>query len=186
MGFLELFLTGVGLAMDAFAVSVCKGLVTEKSNRIRCALMCGLWFGGFQFLMPLLGFAGGSVFAARLEAVDHWIAFILLSLIGGNMVREGLSGEEEGGSASLKPGEMLLLAIATSIDALAVGVTFAALRVSILPACTIIGLTTFVISFAGVVGGSFFGSRLEKYSRMAGGCILILIGLRILITGLMG
>ncbi|MCR5303158.1 MAG: manganese efflux pump MntP family protein [Lachnospiraceae bacterium] len=185
MTLLEIFLTGVGLSMDAFAISVCKGLLTDRNDKIRCALVCGLWFGGFQFLMPLLGYTGGSFIATYLEAVDHWIAFILLILIGGNMIRESFSEEDENETASLRFGEMLLLAIATSIDALAVGLTLATLKVSIVPACSVIGITTFAISFAGVIGGSFFGNRLEKYSRITGGIILIVIGLRILISGLM-
>ena len=185
MGIPELFLTGIGLAMDAFAISICKGLGTDRERRLRCALVCGLWFGGFQFLMPLLGYAGGSFVVRYLEAFDHWIAFVLLFLIGANMIRESFTESGDDETASLNPGEMLLLAIATSIDALAVGITFAALGVRILSACSIIGLTTFAISFAGAMGGSLFGSRMEKYSKTVGGAVLILIGLRILIQGLM-
>lgn len=185
MGFLEILLTGIGLSMDAFAVSVCKGLGTDKKHQLKCALVCGLWFGGFQALMPFLGYTGGSFVVSYLEAVDHWIAFILLLLIGANMIRESIKDSEESETESLNPGEMLLLAIATSIDALAVGLTLAALRVRILSACAVIGLTTFIISFAGVMGGSLFGNRIGRYSKAAGGSILILIGLRILISGLL-
>lgn len=158
MGTLELILLSVGLAMDAFAVSVCKGLALQKI-RFKHMLICGAWFGGFQALMPLLGWLLGSRFSRYIEKFDHWIAFILLALIGANMIREAVSGKEEDVDSSLKFGEMFLMAVATSIDALAVGVSFAFLNVSIVPAVTCIGVITFVISAIGVKIGSIFGAR---------------------------
>lgn len=183
MSFLELLILGISLAMDAFAVSICKGLAMKKAS-FGAAAIAGAWFGGFQALMPVLGYFLGSAFSSYVEAVDHWIAFILLGLIGGNMLRESLSGKEEEEDASLAFGEMLLLAIATSIDALAVGVTFAFLNVNIVEAAMIIGITTFGISFAGVKLGSLLGSRFGRWAKMAGGIILIVIGLRILLQHL--
>jgi len=180
MGTLELILLSVGLAMDAFAVSVCKGLALQKI-RIKHMLICGAWFGGFQALMPLLGWLLGSRFSRYIEKFDHWIAFILLALIGANMIREAVSGKEEDVDSSLKFGEMFLMAVATSIDALAVGVSFAFLNVSIVPAVTCIGVITFVISAIGVKIGSIFGARYKARAEIAGGVILIIIGLRILL-----
>lgn len=183
MGTLELILLSVGLAMDAFAVSVCKGLALQKI-RIKHMLICGAWFGGFQALMPLLGWLLGSRFSRYIEKFDHWIAFILLALIGANMIREAVSGKEEDVDSSLKFGEMFLMAVATSIDALAVGVSFAFLNVSIVPAVTCIGVITFVISAIGVKIGSIFGARYKARAEIAGGVILIIIGLRILLQHL--
>ena len=184
MGFITLLLIALGLAMDAFSVSVCKGLAGGKKSP-KLALLCGLWFGFFQALMPVIGYFLGSTFAAKIAAVDHWIAFILLALIGGNMIREALSKEEEEeATATAAPAEMLMLAIATSIDALAVGVTFAFMETSIWLDVAVIGLVTFVTSFAGVYIGSIFGEKYSKRAEIAGGIILILIGFRILLTDL--
>ena len=183
MGFWELLVLAVGLSMDAFAVAVCKGL-SLRSLRPRHMAVVGAWFGAFQALMPAAGWLLGAAFAHRIAAIDHWIAFVLLSLIGGNMIREALSREEEDCDPSLAPAAMLLLAVATSIDALAVGVTFAFLQVSILPAVGLIGCTTFVLSLAGVWIGHRFGSRLKSRAPLAGGVILCLIGLKILLEHL--
>lgn len=186
MGFVELFLIGVGLSMDAFAVSICKGLNMKKIN-YKHALIIGGFFGGFQALMPFLGWALGSRFEQYIESVDHWIAFILLAFIGGKMVYESIKGgdddEESSHQDKLDIKELFMLAVATSIDALAVGVTFAFLEVSILPSITLIGITTFVISVGGVVIGNRFGSKYKNKAEIAGGMILILIGLKILIEG---
>lgn len=183
MSVLEILLIGIGLSMDAFAVSVCKGLAMRRVTAAKMAL-AGIWFGGFQALMPLLGYLLGSRFSSYVETIGHWIAFILLVLIGGNMIREALSGGDKEESASLAFVEMFLLAVATSIDALAVGISFAFLRVQILPAVCLIGATTFVLSVAGVKIGSLFGTRYRKGAEIAGGVILILIGLRILLQHL--
>lgn len=181
MSFAELFILAVGLSMDAFAVSVCKGLSLGK---IKPKHMCiaGAWFGGFQALMPLTGYFLGKYFADMITQFDHWIAFVLLLLIGGNMVRETF-GEGEHIDCSMDAKSMFILAVATSIDALAVGVTFAFLRISILPAVCLIGATTFVCSAAGVKIGSVFGAKYKSKAELAGGIILILIGLKILLEG---
>ncbi len=186
--YIVLFLMGVGLAMDAFAVSICKGLSMRKVNR-KQALVIGLFFGGFQALMPLIGWALGIQFEEYIANIDHWIAFVLLALIGGKMIKEALeAGDEdieiEQMDPPLKIREMFLLAIATSIDALAVGVTFAFLNYPIVEAITIIGVTTFVISIIGVYVGNFFGNRYKKKAELAGGIILVLIGLKILLEHL--
>ncbi len=182
---LELFLLAVGLSMDAFAVSVCKGLAVERVKP-RNMLACGAYFGAFQALMPLLGYLLGARFSSMIEHVDHWVAFILLGLIGFNMIREALGDGDEGdaldGSFGMKT--MLLLAVATSIDALAVGVTFAFLRVRILPAVSFIGAVTFVLSALGVRLGGVFGAKWKRRAELAGGAILMLIGLKILIEHL--
>lgn len=183
MSLMELFLLALGLSMDAFAVAVCKGLAMQKL-RLRHAVIVGLYFGGFQALMPFLGYLLGIRLQAVIQAYDHWIAFLLLGLIGFNMIRESLNGETESGSASLDVRTMLILAIATSIDALAVGVTFAFLDVRILPAVTVIGCTTFVLSMTGVKAGAVFGVRYKARAERTGGVILILIGLKILIEHL--
>ena len=183
MGFAELVVLAVGLSMDAFAVSVCKGLSIQKL-KLRHALIVGAWFGAFQALMPTVGWLLGSAFADMIVAIDHWIAFVLLVFIGGNMIREALSGEEEDCDPSLAPMAMLLLAVATSIDALAVGVTFAFLRVDVIPAVTLIGLCTFAISAAGVKIGNVFGARYKSKAELAGGIVLVLIGVKILLEHL--
>ena len=178
----ELLLIAVGLSMDAFAVSVCKGL-SVKELRPRHALLAGLYFGGFQFLMPVLGWLLGYRFEAMITSIDHWIAFLLLSLIGGNMIRESFSEEEElNDDFGVKT--MLLLAVATSIDALAVGITFAFLSVRILPAAGLIGLITFLLSVAGIHIGRAFGARYKAGAERLGGIILILIGVKILLEHL--
>ncbi len=182
MDFLELLLVAVGLSMDAFAVSVCKGLSVKKLEP-RHALLVGLYFGGFQALMPILGWLLGYRFETMITSVDHWIAFVLLVLIGGNMIRESFSKEEElNDDFGFKT--MLLLAVATSIDALAVGVTFAFLSVKILPAAGTIGITTFLLSMVGITIGRAFGARWKSRAELAGGVILILIGLKILLEHL--
>ena len=186
VGFFELLSLAVGLSMDAFAVSICKGL---SVNRVRPKhmLICGLYFGGFQALMPLIGYLLGVNFRSMIASVDHWIAFVLLSLIGANMLRESFSGDkDENVDASFGVKTMLLMAIATSIDALAVGVTFAFLEVNIVPAVSFIGITTFVFSAAGVLIGNIFGTKWKNKAEFAGGAILILIGLKILIEHLAG
>ncbi len=183
MGFFSLFAIAVGLSMDAFAVSVCKGLAMQKVT-FRKTFIVGLWFGGFQALMPAVGFLLGVQFESYITAIDHWIAFALLALIGVSMIREALSKEEENVNDSLDVRTMAVLAVATSIDALAVGITFAFLQVQILPAVSFIGVTTLVLSMAGVKIGNLFGIRYKSRAELAGGVILILIGLRILLEHL--
>ena len=192
MGFLELFLLAIGLSMDAFAVSVCKGLAMQKVT-FRNAAICGVWFGGFQALMPFIGYLLGSGFEKYINAVAPWIAFVLLALIGGNMIREALSKDDEDTSAALDVKTMFLMAVATSIDALAVGITFACVPVEIiaasplvntLVAVCLIGATTFVLSCVGVKAGSVFGSRYKSKAEFVGGTILILIGVKILLEHL--
>lgn len=188
MGFIELFLIGVGLSMDAFAVSICQGLSMTKIKWGH-ALTVGLYFGGFQALMPFTGWMLGSQFAGCIQQYDHWVAFVLLVLIGGNMIREALSGEEDEAEdaaigAGLDHKKLFLMAIATSIDALAVGVTFAFLDTAILPAIGIIGTTTFFISVAGVAVGCWFGARYKKRAEITGGVILVLLGVKILLEHL--
>ncbi|CCY59657.1 putative manganese efflux pump MntP [Clostridium sp. CAG:632] len=181
MGLLELFVLAVGLSMDAFAVSICKGLSLGK---IKAKHMCiaGAWFGGFQALMPLIGYFLGSFFAEAITKYDHWIAFVLLVLIGGNMIKEAFGKEEELNNA-MDVKTMLLLAVATSIDALAVGVTFAFLQVQIVPAIIFIGAVTFAFSAVGIKIGSIFGTKYKSKAEFIGGVILILIGLKILLEG---
>jgi putative Mn2+ efflux pump MntP len=185
--FLELFLMGVGLAMDAFAVSICKGLGMGKVNKKQVAII-GLFFGGFQALMPFIGWLLGSRFEQYITNIDHWVAFVLLAFIGGKMIVEALGAKEEDTveeyDAPLKIKELFVLAVATSIDALAVGITFAFLKYPIIEAITIIGITTFIISVAGVYVGNFFGSKYKSKAELAGGSILVLLGLRILLTHL--
>lgn len=183
MSLIELFLLALGLSMDAFAVAVCKGLAMQKLL-LRHAVIVGLYFGGFQALMPLLGYLLGNRLQDAIKAYDHWIAFLLLGLIGFNMIRESFGGEPESGNASMDVRTMLILAIATSIDALAVGVTFAFLDVQILPAVTVIGCTTFLLSMIGVKAGAVFGIRYKSRAELAGGVILILIGFKILVEHL--
>ena len=184
LSLLELFLIAVGLSMDAFAVSICKGLSTKKLTA-RHYLIIGLWFGGFQAIMPAIGYLLGSTFERYITAVDHWIAFVLLSLIGAGMIREALSKEEDKVNDSFAPLTMLLLALATSIDALAVGITFALLPdVNIAAAVSFIGVITCVLSAIGLKVGNVFGLRYKAKAEFVGGAILILIGLKILLEHL--
>ena len=183
MGLIELFLIAVGLSMDAFAVSVCKGLAMPKCTFKKAAIV-GLWFGGFQVLMPAIGYILGAQFQEAIASIDHWIAFVLLALIGGNMIHEALDNDEEEADASLDVKTMFLLAVATSIDALAIGITFAFLKVNIIPAVCFIGIVTFIISFAGVKIGNVFGVRYKNKAEIVGGVILILLGLKILLEHL--
>lgn len=187
MGFLELFLIAVGLSMDAFAVSVCKGLGMKRLN-MRQAAVIALFFGAFQGLMPVIGWALGTQFERYITPVDHWIAFVLLALIGGKMLWEALRGGDDELACpvdqKLDFKELVMLAVATSIDALAVGITFAFLRVDIVASAGLIGVTTFALSLVGVAVGHRFGARYEKAATIAGGVVLILIGLKILLEHL--
>ena len=183
MGIWELLLLALSVSMDAFAVSMCKGLSVKKARLKECAT-CGIWFGGFQALMPLIGYFAGVHFASVVSSVDHWIAFILLGSIGGNMIKEALSGEEEEVNPDFSFRTMLTMAVATSIDALAVGVSLAFLRVDIWSAVLMIGLVTGAFSMAGVRIGNVFGSRYKSPSELAGGIILIAMGVKILIEHL--
>lgn len=203
MRFVELLLIAIGLSMDAFSVSICKGLTTKRFSW-KTALTCGLWFGFFQALMPTIGYFLGAQFQQYIEAFDHWIAFGLLFLIGANMIREAVQGKDEDKATSeeneslraensqpptpVSPRQMLPLAIATSIDALAAGVSFACIQVNLWSSVLTIGATTFLFSVAGVKIGNVFGSKYEKSSEIVGGIILIAIGLKILLEhlGLIG
>ena len=180
---LSILLIALSLAMDAFAVSLSTGIAVPGFG-VRQAARIGLWCGFFQFSMPLAGWFLGSSVKSYIEFIDHWIAFILLGIIGFNMIRESLSGEEESCDASIAAKDMLVLAVATSIDALAVGVTFAFLRVQIVPAVTFIGCTTFLLSMAGVRVGTVFGARYKSRAELAGGGILVLMGVKILVEHL--
>ena len=185
MGFWELFLLAIGLSMDAFAVSICKGLCMKKAG-LREGAICGTWFGGFQALMPLIGFFLGTLFAEAIEAFDHWVAFGLLAIIGINMLKEAFSkGDGEEHDADLSVKTMFIMAIATSIDAMAVGISLAmAGDVNIFTAVLLIGVITFIMCAAGVKIGNVFGSRFEKRAQVAGGVILILLGTKILLEHL--
>lgn len=183
MSLFSLFIIALGLSMDAFAVAICKGLAMKKST-IKKALIVGLWFGGFQGLMPAIGYLLGTQFEKYITNIDHWIAFVLLFIIGGNMIKEALSKDEDPTNDSLACKEMLLLALATSIDALAVGVTFAFLKVQIIPAVLFIGVITFTLSYLGVKIGNIFGCRYKAKAEFAGGIILILMGCKILLEHL--
>ncbi|MBP5281855.1 MAG: manganese efflux pump [Lachnospiraceae bacterium] len=183
MSLFELFLLAVGLSMDAFAVSICKGLAMRKMD-VKKAIIAGLWFGSFQAGMPLIGYFLGKQFEIYITAIDHWIAFALLSLIGISMIREALSKEEEQANDSMDVKTMFLLAVATSIDALAIGVTFAFLQVRIVPAISFIGIITFLLSAIGVKVGNVFGIRYKSKAEIAGGVILIGMGLKILLEHL--
>lgn len=189
MGLIEVIILAVGLAMDAFAVSICKGLAMKKAT-VKNALICGIWFGGFQGLMPFIGYLLGASFAQYINVISSWIAFALLSLIGGNMIREALSKDEETASADLDIKTMLVMAIATSIDALAVGIAFACEKINILAVSDIvntligvgiIGIITCIISCFGVKIGNVFGSKFKSKAEFCGGLILILIGVKILL-----
>lgn len=191
LGIFELLLLAVGLSMDAFAVSICKGLAMKKAT-LKAELTCGIWFGGFQFLMPLIGYFLGTLFASAIEAVDHWVAFILLAIIGINMLREAFGKEEENSTddADLSVKTMFVMAVATSIDALAVGISLAMAGLpiwgldGIFAAVIMIGLCTCAFSACGVKIGNVFGSRYEKKAQIAGGIILILLGVKILMEHL--
>lgn len=183
MGFVEILIIAVALSMDAFAVALCKGLSVSKLKP-KHALIVGLYFGGFQALMPVIGYLLGFKFEDAIASVDHWIAFVLLALIGANMIREAVSGEEEELDASFGFKTMLLLAVATSIDALAVGVSFAFLKVNIVTAALSIGVTTFILSAIGVAIGNVFGAKFKSKAEIAGGVVLILMGLKILLEHL--
>ena len=183
MGFVELLLLSVGLGMDAFAVSVCKGISMKKMNWKKVCII-GLYFGGFQALMPVLGYFLGSTFESVISNLDHWIAFGLLAIIGGNMIKDAFSKECDSFDDDVSFKAMIVLAIATSIDALAIGITFAFLNYPIVECMSIIGCTTFVISFIGVYIGKVFGSKYEHKAEIAGGIILIVIGLKILLEHL--
>lgn len=183
MGLLELFILAVGLSMDAFAVSVCKGLAMPKIS-LKNAAVVGVWFGGFQALMPALGYVLGYQFRDKITTIDHWIAFVLLYIIGANMIKEACSKDEENEDARLDVRTMFLLAVATSIDALAVGITFAFLEVHIAAAVSFIGITTFVISSVGVKIGNVFGTKYKAKAEFTGGAILILLGFKILLEHL--
>ena len=182
MSLFDLFVLAVGLSMDAMAVAICKGLSVQKL-KFRHAIITGLYFGGFQAAMPLLGYFLGRQFQAYIESVDHWIAFVLLGLIGANMIKESF-GEAEECNCSFCPKAMLPMAVATSIDALAVGVTFAFLQVSIGPAVTFIGVITFALSAVGVYIGHLFGAKFKSKAELLGGVVLVCMGLRILLEHL--
>lgn len=182
MSFAELFLIAVGLSMDAFAVSICKGLSVKKLSP-KHALLVGVYFGGFQFLMPVIGYLLGFRFEHLITNIDHWIAFVLLAFIGGNMIKESFSKSEElNDDFGFKT--MFLMAVATSVDALAVGITFAFLNVSIIPAASLIGVTTFIIAAVGIYIGNVFGAKYKSKAELAGGIILVLIGVKILLEHL--
>lgn len=187
MGFVELFLIGVGLSMDAFAVSVCKGLNMRGKVNFKHAGIIALFFGGFQALMPLIGYFLGIGFEKYITKIDHWIAFVLLGFIGGKMVIEAIkewNAEDKQEEDKLDIKELFILAVATSIDALAVGITFAFLNVNIWSAISIIGVTTFILSLIGVVIGNKFGSKYKSKAELAGGIILVLMGVKILLEHL--
>ncbi len=187
MGVIELLLIGVGLSMDAFAVAICKGLCMKRLD-VRQALVIALFFGGFQAFMPLVGWALGTQFEQFITPVDHWIAFALLAFIGGKMLWDSFHEDDEGmacaADGKLDLRELTMLAVATSIDALAVGITFAFLRVDIVLSVGLIGATTFLLSLAGVAVGHRFGARYEKPATIVGGVVLVLIGVKILLEHL--
>lgn len=183
MGIWELLLIGIGLSMDAFAVAICKGLSMGKMS-YKNAIIIGCYFGGFQALMPFIGYLLGTQFKDYITSIDHWIAFVLLSIIGFNMIRESRKEYCENVGNSLHLKSMAMLSLATSIDALAIGVTFAFLQVNIIPAVSIIGVTTFVFSFFGTKIGNVFGMRFKSKAEFAGGIILISMGIKILIEHL--
>lgn len=183
LGIIELIILSIGLAMDAFAVSICKGLAMSKMNWKKAGII-GVYFGIFQALMPLIGYLLGISFQEQITNIDHWIAFILLAIIGINMIKEAISKDDDKQNDSIKFKDMLILAIATSIDALAIGITFAFLKVNIWLAISLIGIITFIISIAGVKIGNIFGDKYEKKAELAGGIILILLGVKILLEHL--
>ena len=180
MGITELIILAVGLSMDAFAVSICKGLSVRKLE-IKHMALAGIWFGGFQALMPLIGYLLGSTFASYVQKFDHWIALILLAFIGLSMIKEAFGEDEEEVGDSFGAKTMFLMAVATSIDALAVGVTFAFLNLNVIFAVFTIGITTFIFSAAGIKIGNVFGLRFKSKAELAGGAILLLLGLKIFV-----
>ncbi len=183
MGIFEIVLIGLGLAMDAFAVSICKGLSMKKMNW-KNAIIIALYFGIFQALMPIIGYWLGTTFSSLVENVDHWIAFILLVIIGGNMIKDSFDDECEKRNEKIDFKTMIILAIATSIDALAVGVTFAFFKTNIVLAVSIIGIITFILSLIGVKIGNHFGDKFQNKAELTGGIILIIIGIKILLEHL--
>ena len=183
MGLMELSLIGISLAMDAFAVSICKGLTIKKSI-IKKGIIIGIYFGIFQGLMPLTGYTLGNTFEKLITGIDHWIVLIFLSVIGFNMIKDSLKKEKENYDDKIDLKTMIPFAIATSIDALAVGITFSFLKVNIISTVLLIGIITFIICFIGVIIGSKFGNKYEKKSQIVGGIILILIGIKILLEHL--
>ena len=183
MSFFDLFLIALALSMDAFAVAICKGLSVKKVGA-KHILTVGIYFGGFQALMPLIGFLLGFKFERFIVSIDHWIAFVLLAVIGGGMIREAIAGGEDEANDSFSFKTMLPLALATSIDALAVGISFAFLGVDIVAAAVLIGVTTFVLSGAGIVVGNVFGAEYKSKAELVGGIVLILLGIKILAEGL--
>lgn len=184
MDIITIILTGVGLAMDASAVSIAKGMCLRKEETIKYAFIFALTFGFFQGFMPFLGYVGGTQFASYISNIDHWIAFVLLLLIGINMIRESFEKKDDNCDISISLKDVLILGIATSIDALAVGVSFAFLNVNILVACLIIGIVTFILSFICVLSGKRLGNIFQKYAEIFGGAILIFLGIKILIEHL--
>lgn len=183
MGILEISLLGIGLAMDAFAVSICKGLSMKKMNW-KNAIIIALYFGIFQALMPMIGYFLGTTFESFVTTFDHWIAFILLALIGGNMIKESFDNEDEKKNDKVDFKTMIVLALATSIDALAVGITFAFFDVNLLLAVAIIGIITFIISILGVKIGNKFGDKYQNKAELIGGIILVILGIKILLEHL--
>ena len=180
MGYIELLIIAIGLSMDAFAVAIAKGLSVQRVTA-RHSLCVGSWFGGFQALMPLVGFYLGVTFSNFVSSVDHWIAFFLLGLIGMNMIRESCSREKVKPDPDFSTRTMLMMAVATSIDALAVGISFAVLSVEIWSAVSIIGVTTFLLSILGLKIGNIFGSRYKSKAEFLGGAVLLLLGIKILV-----
>lgn len=180
MGIVEIILLSIGLGMDAFAVAICKGITMKKMNWKK-AFIIGLYFGGFQALMPILGYFLGTTFENVIINLDHWVAFILLGIIGGNMIKESFSKECDNFDDDVSFKTMILLAIATSIDALAIGITFAFLKVDLIFAISIIGIITFILSIIGTKIGNKFGDKYEKKAELIGGIILILLGTKILL-----
>lgn len=181
----ELLIIAVGVSMDAFAVSICKGLSVQKV-RMKHVALTGIWFGGFQALMPVIGYFVGASFAGFVTSVDHWIAFVLLGIIGGNMIKESCSKEEECCAPDFSVKTMFAMAVATSIDALAIGVSFAFLNVNIWKAVALIGVTTALFSGSGVLIGNIFGSRYKSKAEFVGGFILVAMGLKILLEHTLG
>lgn len=183
MGIVELLLLSIGLAMDVFAISICKGISMKKMNW-RKACIIGLWFGGFQALMPTIGYFLGTTFESVVINIDHWIAFVLLTIIGGNMIKDSFNTQCEQSNDDVKFKTMIILAIATSVDALAMGITFGFFNVNVILAVLLIGITSFVLSIVGTKVGNKFGNRYEKKAELIGGLILIFLGIKILLEHL--